>query len=71
MATEKHADGSTRDVPHSAVQYVRDVLGLHVCAIARLEDLLAYLQGQAKVQGADELSAYLPKVQAYRDRYGV
>ncbi|MEK0418914.1 MAG: Orotate phosphoribosyltransferase [Pseudomonadota bacterium] len=67
MATEKQADGTVRDVPHSAVQYVRDALGLHVCAIAKLEDLLVYLAAQ----GAAELGAYLPKVQAYRDRYGV
>ncbi|NBU87904.1 MAG: orotate phosphoribosyltransferase [Betaproteobacteria bacterium] len=67
MATDKQADGTVRDVPHSAVQYVRDVLGLKVCAIARLEDLLAYLS----TQGAAELGAHLPKVQAYRDRYGV
>ncbi len=67
MATEKQADGSTKDVPHSAVQYVRGTLGLQVCAIAQLEDLLAYL---AK-QGGSELGQHLPKVQAYRDRYGV
>jgi orotate phosphoribosyltransferase len=67
MATEKQADGSTRDVPHSAVQYVRGTLGLQVCAIAKLEDLLAYLASQ----GGSELGAHLPKVQAYRDRYGV
>ena len=67
MATEKQADGSTRDVSHSAVQYVRDTLGLQVCAIARLEDLLAYLAAQ----GGSELGQHLPKVQAYRDRYGV
>ena len=67
MATEKQADGSTRDVPHSAVQYVRNTLGLQVCAIAKLEDLLAYLSAQ----GGSELSQHLPKVQAYRDQYGV
>ncbi len=68
MATEAHSDGSVRDVPHSAVQYVQSVLGLQVCAIARLEDLLAYLTGQG---GAGALAAHLPQVQAYRDRYGV
>jgi len=68
MATEAHSDGSVRDVPHSAVQYVQSVLGLQVCAIARLEDLLAYLTGQG---GAGSLAAHLPQVQAYRDRYGV
>ena len=67
MATEKQADGSTKDVPHSAVQYVRNTLGLQVCAIAKLEDLLAYLSQQ----GGSELGQHLPKVQAYRDQYGV
>jgi orotate phosphoribosyltransferase len=67
MATEKQADGSTKDVPHSAVQYVRQTLGLQVCAIAQLDDLLAYLGGQ----GGGDLGQHLPRVQAYRDRYGV
>ena len=67
MATEKQADGSTKDVPHSAVQYVRNSLGLQVCAIAKLDDLLAYLAAQ----GGSELGQHLPKVQAYRDKYGV
>ena len=67
MATEKQADGSTRDVPHSAVQYVRNTLGLQVCAIAQLEDLLAFLA----TQGGSDLGRHLPQVQAYRDRYGV
>ncbi|MBG9388671.1 orotate phosphoribosyltransferase [Caenimonas aquaedulcis] len=55
------------DVNHSAVQYVRDQLGLKVCAIARLADLLQYLEqhsGQA-------LGEYHEQVLAYRDRYGV
>ena len=67
MATEKQADGSVRDMPHSAVQYVRSTLGLQVCAIARLTDLLDYLQQQ----GGEALSAHYAQVQAYRDRYGV
>jgi orotate phosphoribosyltransferase len=54
------------DVDHSAVQYVRDQLGLQVCAIARLEDLLQYLQ-----EHGDELGAYHEQVLAYRKRYGV
>ncbi len=61
-ATEKGVD-----VDHSAVQYVRDQLGLKVCAIARLEDLLEYL----KQHGGDELGAYHEQVLAYRRRYGV
>ncbi|MEY3992218.1 MAG: Orotate phosphoribosyltransferase [Pseudomonadota bacterium] len=67
MATEKQADGSTKDVPHSAVQYVQNTLGLQVCAIAKLEDLLAYLGAQS----GNELGQHLSAVQAYRDRYGV
>jgi orotate phosphoribosyltransferase len=68
MATEKQADGQLADVPHSAVQYVQQTLGLQVCAIARLEDLLAYLASQG---GLGEAGVHLPQVQAYRDRYGV
>ena len=67
MATEVGADGQVRDVPYSAVQYVREQLGLHVCAIARLADLLQYLQQHA---GAD-MATHRERVQAYRDRYGV
>ena len=67
MATEV-VNGHVRDTPHSAVQYVRNTLGLQVCAIATLDDLLAYLAAQSD---AGELRDYLPKVRAYRDRYGV
>lgn len=55
------------DVAHSAVQYVRDKLGLQVCAIARLADLLHYLQ----LHPGGELGAYHAQVLAYRERYGV
>jgi orotate phosphoribosyltransferase len=67
MATEVQADGSVKDVPHSAVQYVRNTLGMSVCCIAELSDLLAYLSKQS----GNEMGHHLPKVQAYRDRYGV
>jgi orotate phosphoribosyltransferase len=79
-ATEKQADGSVQDVAHSAVQYVQHTLGLQVCAIAKLEDLLAYLQAKAGAMDAagdaggdlgHNLSQQLARVQAYRDRYGV
>jgi orotate phosphoribosyltransferase len=63
-ATEMTAEG-LRDVNHSAVQYVKDVLGLQVCAIAKLSDLLHYLK-----QDAAQMS-HLATVQVYRDRYGV
>jgi orotate phosphoribosyltransferase len=61
MATE-----NGQDVAHSAVQYVRNQLGLHVIAIATLDDLLQYLSGRAD----DELGAHHQAVLAYRTRYG-
>ena len=56
------------DVDYSAVQYVRETLGLQVCAIASLADLLHYLD-----QGASDSAMVLhrDKVHAYRARYGV
>lgn len=63
MATENGAD-----VPYSAVQYVRQQLGLHVCAIAQLSDLLHYLAQQPDAGG---LGAFHAQVLAYRQRYGV
>jgi orotate phosphoribosyltransferase len=68
MATEVKADGATQDVPYSAVQYVREQVGLQVCAIATLDDLLAYLENQG---GSGELATHLQNVQTYRARYGV
>jgi orotate phosphoribosyltransferase len=47
---------------------VREQVGLQVCAIATLDDLLTYLENQA---GSGELATHLPSVQAYRARYGV
>ena len=67
MATEKQADGSTKDVPYSAVQYVREQLGMSVCTIAKLEDLLAYLGKQPD----NAMGEHLARTQAYRERYGV
>jgi orotate phosphoribosyltransferase len=63
---EKATEGG-RDVDHSAVQYVRNQLGMQVCAIARLADLLAYLQRRS----GDNLGQYHAAVLAYRQRYGV
>ena len=55
------------DVPWSAVQYVRDQLKLDIVAIATLQDLLQYLQQHE----GGELAQHLPRVAAYRERYGV
>ena len=64
---QEKATENGQDVPHSAVQYVRDKLGLKVCAIARLADLLQYLRRHA----GDALGVHYAKVLAYRERYGV
>jgi orotate phosphoribosyltransferase len=66
-ATEASPDGTVRDVDHSAVQYVQRQLGLQVCAIARLDDLLQYLNEQP----GGEIAAHRARVLAYRERYGV
>jgi orotate phosphoribosyltransferase len=62
MATE-----NGHDVPHSAVQYVQQQLGLQVSAIARLDDLLHYLDTHPIAGLADAKQ----RVMAYRSRYGV
>ena len=59
---QEKATENGRDVPHSAVQYVRDHLGMHVCTIARLEDLLDFLQGSAD----PTVKQHHERVQAYR-----
>jgi orotate phosphoribosyltransferase len=64
---QEKATENGKDVDHSAVQYVQNQLGLQVCAIARLADLLAYLQQHA----GDALGAHYAQVLAYRERYGV
>ena len=55
------------DVAHSAVQYVQKQLGLQVCAIAKLADLMHYLDQHS----AEGLAADQQRVLAYRLRYGV
>jgi orotate phosphoribosyltransferase len=62
---EKATEGG-QDAAWSAVQYVRQKLGLQVCAIAKLADLLQYLERHA----GDALGQYHTKVLEYRDRYG-
>ena len=65
---QEKATENGQDVPHSAVQYVRDQLGLQVSTIAKLEDLLAFL---AEGAAAAEVAEHHTRVLAYRARYGV
>jgi orotate phosphoribosyltransferase len=55
------------DVNHSAVQYVRQQLGVQVAAIARLDDLMQFLQHQ----NTPDLIDARQRVLTYRTRYGV
>jgi orotate phosphoribosyltransferase len=72
MATGPDKNGQVVDLPHSAVQYVQQQLGLKVCAIARLADLLQYLDHQVSQSGEDApLQVHRDRVMAYRQRYGV
>ena len=64
---QEKATENGHDVPYSAVQYVQRQLGLQVCAIAKLDDLMHYLEKRS--DGATGLDHQ--RVLAYRDRYGV
>ena len=64
---QEKATDQGRDVPWSAVQFVRQQLGLPVTAIATLADLLQVLQ----FTDAPALAAHAERVRSYRARYGV
>jgi len=64
---QEMATKNGKDVPYSAVQYVRNTLGLQVCAIAKLSDLMQYLS----VGGTSTTAQDHERVLAYRQRYGV
>jgi orotate phosphoribosyltransferase len=64
---QEKATENGRDADYSGVQFVERQLNLKVCSIARLSDLLQYLDEQ---QGG-ALGAWHPQVLAYRERYGV
>lgn len=66
---QEKATENGQDVPYSAVQYVRTQLGMQVCAIATLDDLLGYLS--ASVGKGDDLSSFYEQVLSYRAKYGV
>ena len=64
---QEKATEDGHDVNYSAVQYVRQQLGLEVCAIARLADLLQFLTQQHNPNWSLDHA----RVLAYRQRYGV
>jgi orotate phosphoribosyltransferase len=51
----------------SALQAVEEEFGLPVIAIANLADLMSFLTASSDT----ELTAYLPAVKAYREKYGI
>ncbi|HUD33376.1 MAG TPA: orotate phosphoribosyltransferase [Variovorax sp.] len=63
---QEQATENGADVSHSAVQYVRNALGLEVAAIANLDDLLQYLDRSEDAA----LAVHRDDVLAYRARYG-
>ena len=65
---QEKATENGHDVDHSAVQYVRGTLGMQVCTIAKLADLLQYLSQSG---GEQEMQQHHERVLAYRERYGV
>jgi orotate phosphoribosyltransferase len=65
---QEKATENGSDVDHSAVQYVRRELGMQVCTIAKLADLLQYLAASG---GGEDMKAHHERVLAYRVRYGV
>ena len=65
---QEKATEDGQDVEHSAVQYVQRALGMQVCAIAKLADLLQYLAADG---GDAQMHAHHERVLAYRQRYGV
>jgi orotate phosphoribosyltransferase len=64
---QEKATENGAEVDYSAVQYVRNQLGLQVCSIARLADLLQYLEKNS----GGALGEFHRQVLAYRARYGV
>ena len=65
---QEKATENGQDVDHSAVHYVRRELGMQVCAIAKLADLLQYLSAGG---GDTQMGEHHERVLAYRQRYGV
>jgi orotate phosphoribosyltransferase len=55
------------DVPYSATQFVSKEFGLEVHAVAKLDDLLGFLEQQSD----PEFKAQYAAVRAYRALYGV
>jgi orotate phosphoribosyltransferase len=64
---QEKATEDGHDVEHSAVQYVKNQLGLQVCSIAKLADLMQYLEQHSAGGSAIDHQ----RVMAYRQRYGV
>lgn len=62
----QETNAQTQELPYSAVEHVRRELGLQVCTVCLLDDLLFYLENTE----TQALAPYLVKVQAYRQRYG-
>ena len=64
---QEKATENGQDVPFSAVQYVQREMGMQVCAIAKLSDLMQYLEHAGGARSAEDHR----RVLEYRQKYGV
>jgi len=64
-ATSLH-NGRIEDTPYSAIDFIRQEIGLKVCTVSLLEDLLKYLENTKD----SALAPHLKRVKAYREKYG-
>ena len=65
---QEKASDQGQDLPYSAVQYVQNQLGLQVCAIAKLSDLMHHV---VQDEGHGATQADRQRMLAYRQQYGV
>ena len=59
-------NGQLEDTPLSAIDYIRQEVGLKVCTVSLLEDLLKYLENTKD----PALAPHLKSVKDYREKYG-
>jgi orotate phosphoribosyltransferase len=59
-------DGQVVDAPLSAIDYIKQEVGLKVCTVSLLEDLLEYLENTQD----PGLALHLLNVKNYREKYG-
>jgi orotate phosphoribosyltransferase len=64
---QEKATQDGQDMPYSPIAQLQNRFGITALTVAKLDDLLAYLQKQS----SSEMTEHLSAVSAYRERYGV